>query len=446
MSIPVLPKQLIDSLKSLPGFDENEFINAHDSDNKITSIRLNLFKKVQLDFDVNEPVRWCDNAYYLNERPSFTLDPLFHAGCYYVQEAGSMFLEFALKSVLDTKNDLKILDLCAAPGGKSTLINSLLSENSLLIANEVTRARADILTQNLSKWGTCNSIVTNSDPQKFSALPEYFDAIVVDAPCSGSGLFRKQPEAINEWSLENVNTCSARQKRILADIIPSLKENGHLIYSTCSYSFEEDEAIVEWLIKDFGMEYLPLKIDKNWGITETSAGYRFYPHLTKSEGFFCAVLKKVTSENISVKNNKKTSFTLNKSEIEAVRPYFNPESRRFFKNGNQIHLLNEPANHFIHQFGKSFYFKKAGIAIGEIKGKDLVPNQELAWFKDLKCSNQLDLNKDEALAYLRKQAFSANIKQAGFTIISYKDKGLGWAKILPNRINNYLPNELRIIN
>ncbi|MEO6304164.1 MAG: hypothetical protein ABIP51_13440, partial [Bacteroidia bacterium] len=198
--MPKLPQQLLNSLSQLEHFNVEAFVEAHTEENKITSVRLNPLKKTELDFKVNDKVAWSNDGYYLNERPSFTYDPLFHAGCYYVQEPGSMFIEFALKETLDLTKHIKVLDACAAPGGKSTVINSLISDESLLIANEFIKSRADILAQNLSKWGTCNTIVTNNDTQKFSELVSFFNAIVIDAPCSGSGLFRKQPDALDHWS------------------------------------------------------------------------------------------------------------------------------------------------------------------------------------------------------------------------------------------------------
>jgi len=440
-----LPKELIESLKILPGFKEQDFIESHREENKITSIRLNPFKKTELDLDLNDPVKWCAEGFYLSERPSFTHDPLFHAGCYYVQEAGSMFLEFALKSTLDLSQPLKILDSCASPGGKSTLINSLISAESLLVANEIIKSRADILSYNLSKWGTCNTIVTNNDPSKFASITGYFDAVVVDAPCSGSGLFRKQPEAIDEWSVANVQLCCGRQQKILEDILPSLKENGILIYSTCSYSIEEDENIVDFLVKNCEMEYIPLAVPKEWGIVETQAGYRFYPHLTQSEGFFCAALRKKSSTG-TVKQEKLKETPLNKQEREILQPFIKTENKFFFRNNGLIHFMNEAAMRFVAQFGKVLYFKKAGVISGEIKGKDMVPHHELALSIDFTGENKLNVDIENALKFLKKQNFESHVSGVGFWLISYKNQGLGWAKILPNRINNYLPNELRILN
>lgn len=444
--MPKLPTQLLNSLNTLNHFDEKAFVNAHSEENKITSIRLNPFKKTDLDFEKDAPVPWSKQAFYLKERPSFTSDPLFQAGCYYVQEPGSMFLEHALLNTLNFSETLRILDSCAAPGGKSTLINSLLNEESLLVSNELVKSRADILVQNLSKWGTANTIVCNSETQKFSELQSFFDAIVVDAPCSGSGLFRKQPEAIDEWSESHVKTCGIRQSKILKDLIPALKENGILFYSTCSYSVEENEEVVENLIKDFDLEFVKIPLNPEWGIVETAYGYRFYPHLTKSEGFFCAVLRKIKKEDKPFNGKKKKSNTIQGAEMTFLKNHVAFSSNLLVKINERYHLLNEEANCFLSSFDKHLYFKKAGVSIGEIKGKDLVPNQELAWYyRQHETICKVDLDKENALLYLKKLNFKASENYKGLVLISYKGHGLGWAKILPNRINNYFPNELRIL-
>ena len=444
--MPNLPQQLLNSLSQLDKFDEKAFVEAHNEENKITSIRLNPFKKVELNIKLNNPVNWSENGFYLDERPSFTLDPLFHSGCYYVQEAGSMFIEFALKQTVNFNEAVTILDACAAPGGKSTLINSLMNDESLLIANEFIKSRAGILAQNLSKWGTCNTIVTNNDTQKFSQLSSFFDSIVVDAPCSGSGLFRKQPDAIEHWSEDSVNACSVRQKKILEDLLPSLKENGILVYSTCSYSVKENEEIVEWLIKEFEMEYVPLPINKEWGIVETSNGYRFYPHLTKSEGFFCAVLRKTTGETNSFRQKKKAVLNVTAAELSILTPFLATSNNLVIKKNDLFHLLNSEALNFLISHEKNFYFKKAGAVIGEIKGKDMVPHHELALLNSLNREKKtLDLDHEQAIKFLRKENFEPKNGVNGLVLVTYKDEGLGWAKVLPNRINNYLPNELRIL-
>ncbi|MEI9933855.1 MAG: RsmB/NOP family class I SAM-dependent RNA methyltransferase [Ferruginibacter sp.] len=269
----MLPSALIDSLKEVKGFDKDAFQKVHQSGEKVTSVRLNPNKLIidNCQLLIESKIPWSSHGYYLSARPSFTIDPLFHAGAYYAQEASSMFLEEVLKQTVDLSQPLKVLDLCAAPGGKSTLIQSLISDESVLISNDVIKSRANILAENLTKWGATNVIVTNNDPKDFQRLENYFDVIVVDAPCSGSGLFRKDPEAITEWSEQNVALCSQRQQRILADVLPSLKENGILVYSTCSYSKTEDEDICDWMENELSMVNCQLTIENYIGIIETKS-------------------------------------------------------------------------------------------------------------------------------------------------------------------------------
>ena len=233
-----LPDSFIEQMRG--GFSEEElqeFVDAIGS-TPITSIRINGDKMPETaldEFNLQNPVLWASNAYYLNERPSFTLDPLFHAGCYYVQEASSMFVEQAVKQCNFTE-PITALDLCAAPGGKSTHLCSLLPKGSLLVANEIHRGRAQILAENLTKWGKPEVIVTSNTPQQIGESGLQFNLILVDAPCSGEGMFRKDDTAITEWSLENVEMCANRQKEILQSVWQALKPGGYIIYSTCTYN------------------------------------------------------------------------------------------------------------------------------------------------------------------------------------------------------------------
>ncbi|MBL7933165.1 MAG: RsmB/NOP family class I SAM-dependent RNA methyltransferase, partial [Bacteroidia bacterium] len=417
--MPNLPSQLLESLSHLDRFERDAFIEAHKKEKRITSIRLNPFKSVDLDFTFADTVAWCDGAFYLADRPSFTYDPLFHAGCYYVQEAGSMFIEHLLKNSLDLSKPVNVLDLCAAPGGKSTLINSLISPESLLVSNEIIKSRAGILAENLGKWGTNNTIVTNNEPRNFGELPDFFDAIVVDAPCSGSGLFRKQPEAIEEWSPEAVVSCSIRQKDILTDVLPALKPSGILVYSTCSYSEEENEAIVRWLVEVKDMEIVRIPADKNWNIVSGDLGYRFYPHLTKSEGFFCSVLRKKDDPDIAhYKMSKKNEVSeTSKNERQAIIDFTGISEGLFIKNGNNFHLVNPAVKEFMNQTKKKFYLKKAGVCLGEIKGKDFVPNHELAWFPAIRTHvKKLDISLENAVKFLKKENFSATENDQGLVL------------------------------
>jgi NOL1/NOP2/sun family putative RNA methylase len=452
--------QLIKSLQNIEGFNEKAFKEVHQSGAQITSVRLNpgkIFNSKLSIFNAQlEKVQWNKNGYYLPQRPSFTLDPLFHAGTYYVQEASSMFLEEAIRQTVDLSQPIKVLDLCAAPGGKSTLIQSIISKESLLVSNEVIKTRVNILTENITKWGAANVIVTNNDPKDFQRLQDYFDVIVVDAPCSGSGLFRKDPNAINEWSENNVALCAQRQQRILADIMPSLKDGGVLIYSTCSYSLEEDEAIGDWLMDKLKVESLKLKVDNAWGIVETVSekrsafGYRFYPDKVKGEGFFIAVFRKKNA--VEVKSEKsKAKKRLNKltsKEIEILKPYLdNADDFFFIKQHDDVIALPSWLENELPVIQSSLYIKKAGVRLGTIIRNELIPAHDLAVSNIINPAvPRLEVDKETALQYLRKEEIKIELDTRGWVLLTHQQAGIGWIKIMHNRINNYYPKEWRILN
>jgi len=404
-------------------------------------------------FTIQEKVPWSSFGYYLSKRPAFTLDPLLHAGAYYVQEASSMFLEQAFKQTVDLNKSIHILDLCAAPGGKSTLIQSLMSEESLLVSNEAIKTRANILVENISKWGASNVIVTNNDPKDFATLENYFDVIVVDAPCSGSGLFRKDPDAIKEWSEENVTLCSHRQQRILADIMPALKQNGIFIYATCSYSKEENEDILDWIAEKFQVKGLRLMVDKTWGIMETlsdktnSHGYRFYPDKVKGEGFFIAVFQKKDGGNFSFPKRKKNNFEKLTKNEEAITRKWITDNEKFslFKNESLVYAIPEHLQNHFSLLKSLLYIKKAGVLLGKITPHELIPEHELALSK-LSHANapSIELSTEQAISYLRKEEIKIETQYKGWCTVTYQQHQLGWIKVLPNRINNYYPSEWRI--
>jgi len=445
------PANFLESLITEQGFDSANFTKTHQFAEPPTSIRVNPFKKTALKTD--EQVPWCSEGYYLDTRPSFTFDPLFHAGCYYVQEASSMFIAHILRHIKQ-QEPVKILDLCAAPGGKTTLLNSEMTVDDLLVANEIIKTRVPVLADNLSRWGTANTIVTNNDPKDFTRLTGFFDVILVDAPCSGSGMFRKDPAAMNEWSEANVNLCHQRQERILADIYPALKEDGYLIYSTCSYSRQENEDILDWLCTEFALETVRIPIDKEWGIVETQStdkkawGYRFYPGKVRGEGLFAACLKKKESSGnlLSFKNNNNQKLA--SGEFELVKGYINdPAAYYFFKVNDDWLAINHQHKESMNLLQHYLYLKKSGVRIGKLAGKDLVPDHELALsvMVNQAAVLQTELDYDQAIQYLRRDNLMIDTTEKGWSLITYKGQALGWAKLLPNRINNYYPKELRIL-
>ena len=260
--------------EQLPPGEAHLLLAAQDTPPPV-SIRLNP-RKTANAFPGTEEVPWCPNGRYLPQRPSFTADPLFHAGAYYVQEASGMAL-WQLKPFLQTINAPRVLDACAAPGGKSTLLLDIMPEDGLLVSNEIIRSRVPVLAENLARWGCSNVVVSQNDPASFSGLPDYFDLIAVDAPCSGEGMFRKDPEARKEWSPAHVEFCAQRQRRILNDLWPALKPGGLLLYSTCTFNRKEDEDQVAWLCDTLGAKLI-------------LGPQKYMPHKVKGEGFFMALV------------------------------------------------------------------------------------------------------------------------------------------------------------
>ncbi|MCC9167070.1 methyltransferase RsmF C-terminal domain-like protein [Pontibacter harenae] len=401
-----------------------------------------------------KPVPWSQTAFYLPERPQFTLDPLIHAGAYYVQEASSMFLEQALRQVVNLDQELQVLDLCGAPGGKSTHIASLISPESLLVSNEVIRSRASILAENVTKWGSGNVVVTSNDPKDFGRLPSFFDVMVVDAPCSGEGMFRKDPQAVGEWSEDNVVLCSQRQQRILMDVWEALKPGGILIYSTCTWNQAENEENMAWLAAQHSAESLKIELDPSWGVEETALegvqGYRFYPHRVQGEGFFMAVMRKAGEEETRHSTTKKKKYKLvaaGKKEKALVQGWLLQTEKFEWVQHNEV-VSAVPATIFeaLDELYKNLYVLYAGIEVAEVNGKKIKPLQALALSqylnKDAFASTELDL--EQALRYLRKEDINLGFSGNDWLLMQHQDIPLGWVKQIGNRLNNYYPKEWRI--
>ncbi len=445
----ILPLPFLERMKSMLSDDFQAFRAALEQETPV-SIRLNPFKlKISEGY---ESVPWCENGFYLPERPSFTLDPLFHAGAYYVQEPSSMFLEQVFRTVAPPGNPLLVLDMCGAPGGKTTHLLSLMNRESLLVTNEVIRSRASVLVENVIKWGYPKVVVTSNDPKDFGAVGEVFDIVVLDAPCSGEGLFRKDKNAIHEWSVENANHCSARQKRILDDAWKCLKPGGFLIYSTCTFNPDENEKNLDQMALRTGAKPVEIPISLFNGIEKISTsivtGYRFMPHLVRGEGFFTGVLQKPEGKETVIRGMRKPLFqSSGQNVIKSVEGWLLPDTGRIFLNdSNRIISFSRVWTAMLEYFSARLNSLMFGLPVAEKAGNNYNPLHNLAVSAALNRdkSESIELSLQQALSYLKRETFPVTIKDKGWILVKYKNVPLGWIKNLDNRFNNYYPAAWRI--
>lgn len=433
-----LPQDFLNRVVANPLFGE-KLVATLDEAPPI-SLRINSEKETQKQAEATK-VPWCDNGFYLESRPSFTLDPHFHAGCYYPQEAGSMYIHAVLKS-LELPEEPVCLDLCAAPGGKSTLIASFLKNKGVLISNEIIRTRAHILAENLTKWGYSNTLVSCNDPKEFNNFPHLFDLVLIDAPCSGEGMFRKDPQARDEWSLESAHHCAIRQQKILSDVWDSLKENAYIIYSTCTFNPAENEENIEWMLANYDCEICPIPEFKGMEKDAKGYGHYFIPGKTQTEGFYCCLLQKKEAYH----SNKK--FKSGKRNVILQR-LFNQEFTEksphiYFEENQNYYALTPSAFEVMTIIDKGLYWVKKGVDLGTIQKKGLQPSIDLALSLAFDLNYpKIELTKKQALAYLHGDTFALE-GDVGYTILQYQGINLGFIKHLGNRFNNLYPKEWRI--
>ncbi len=426
-----------------------------------TSIRLNPFKCKHDKMMQEEPIPWCpQTGRYLVNRPNFTFDPLLHAGMYYVQEASSMFVDLVIRQLVH--HPVTMLDLCAAPGGKSTCLRAALPEGSLLFSNEPMHTRSQILAENVQKFGHPDMIVTNNYPQDYKKSKLQFDIILTDVPCSGEGMFRKDEGAIKEWSVQNVENCRQLQREIVSDIWDCLKPGGILIYSTCTFNAHEDEENVAWIAEELGADFIKLDISESWNITgnliddnNIHPTYRFIPGKTRGEGLFLATLRKhgeqkeEVKEDIKTKDKKNKHKAKNKSGNPSIIPtnWLIGESYEYLPIQDSIYAIPNRWSEIIKGVNSKLKVLHAGIKLGHIKGKDLIPDQGLALSPLLnkEVFPQVELSYEEAICYLRKEAVSLpESTPKGYVLMTYHDIPIGWEKNIGNRANNLYPQEWRI--
>ena len=399
------------------------FLKGLDQDSP-TSIRLNTFKLKEnegiSETLIPQQIPWCKEGYYLNERPNFTFDPLLHAGIYYVQEASSMFLSHVLRQLI--KHPVMMLDLCAAPGGKTTCARTAIPGGSLLFSNEPIGKRAQILAENIQKFGHPDIVVTNNYPRDYKKTKLVFDVIIADVPCSGEGMFRKDAQAIEEWSLQNVEKCCQLQRSIITDIWDNLRPGGILVYSTCTFNAHENEQNIAWLLNHYDAELIEIPVEKEWNITSSLIGnplndgrkfpvYRFIPGLTKGEGLFMAVLRK-TGDNENL--NNPNDIRSDKIVAEA----------------------NKKLKVLVH-----------GVKKNIEKGKNIIPDHSLALsiVGNKGKFPAIEIDYSTSISYLRHEAIVLPPDSPkGIVTLQYRGVPIGFAKNLGSRANNLYPQEWRI--
>lgn len=455
-----LPDEFTSRMKDMLGESEYDQFDKAITSTSPTSIRVNPLKP-SMDIPYGQIVPWCKTGRYLEQRPSFTFDPLFHAGSYYVQEASSMFVNHIISTLISGPST--VLDLCAAPGGKSTLAISALPQGSVLIANEIVRQRANILAENITKWGNPNTIVTNNCASDFQPLGPIFDLIICDAPCSGEGMFRKDPQSIDEWSTANVAMCQERQREILSDIWQCLKPGGLLIYSTCTYNTLENEENAAWAAEQLGAELISIDIPSEWNVSGNKLSnsnfstFRFFPHKTQGEGFFACIMRKNSDAEISPtrtsknKEHKKGADNRKGKELpmpKDIKQWLSHPEQYTFKSTTTSHTAF-PTQH-IHLLEQALAHLKVihyGITIANIKGKTIIPAHSLAMSASLNAEMfpSTELTEQQAIAYLRTEPITLSPSTpTGYVLLKYKGLPLGFAKNIGNRANNLYPSEWRI--
>ena len=475
-----LPIEFEKKMKAFLGNEWDDFLYSYDN-NRFQALRFNTLKvqspeermrilKV-LGISSDKRVSWANEAYYFDENVRPGKHPYHEMGLYYIQEPSAM----SAAALLAPKPGMRVLDLCAAPGGKSTQLATYLGESGLLVSNEINTQRSRILSQNIERMGIKNAIVTNEDSFVLAShFPGFFNAIQVDAPCSGEGMFRKLPEAIEQWSMENVAICAARQKEILDNAAVMLKPGGVIVYSTCTFSKEENEDVIEYFLErhpDFTLEEME----------------RFWPHKVDGEGHFVAKLVRRGSvnefdagydvcedscnkvEDTGLKVDRKTKKNKNsKNRKNETKPALTKENMKLLSEFLDETISEDVAawikNSRLVMFGEQLYrlpdmevdikglkVQRAGLHIGEFKKQRFEPSHSLALalkLNDAKNLVKLTCDNPQTIGFFNGQSVVLSDEQTaeckkGWALVCVDGYTAGWGKVNGTQVKNHYPKGLR---
>ncbi|MBR6560179.1 MAG: rRNA cytosine-C5-methylase [Alistipes sp.] len=454
-----LPERFIERMVQELGHDEAMALCEALATEPTTSVRLNPLKMTTSKWE-SRKVEWSRWGYLLDARPSFTFDADFHAGAYYVQEASSQFAGYIMSQALGGEQECEgkyILDMCAAPGGKSTHYATLVGEGGLVVANEINRSRAAVLADNARKWGLGNMVVSCNDSSRFRQVEEWFDAVAVDAPCSGEGMFRKLDEAQEQWSEANVAMCAERQWEIFQNAFEALKPGGVMLYSTCTFNRSEDENILERAMELYGEGFEAvdeISVGENWGVVVGQVGafrtYRFFPHKLSGEGMFMAVARKAgtSSKRRQLKSRRQIIAAVDKRSAEELGRWVRePEGMKFFAAGDMLYGCRKEHYGDIEALSGVLSVIYSGVAMGQIFKNKLKPDGALALYVGLNrdAVEYREMGEEDVLKFLRKQDISAENFAEGINLVLHNGQALGFVKRIGARVNNMYPNSLRIL-
>ena len=447
-----LPERFVETMREALGVDAEKLFAALDTEPAV-SIRLNPAKPAEC-FD-GEAVGWCKWGKYLAERPQFTLDPLLHGGAYYVQEASSQFVAHLLAN--HDMEGKRVLDMCAAPGGKTTIYSTLVGRKGLVVANDISHSRAMALADNVQRWGMGNVVVTCNEPTHIGAFTHWFDVVAVDAPCSGEGMFRKMDEARSEWTASSPDVCAERQREILAEAWRVLRPGGTLIYSTCTFNPTEDEGVIEWLMSEYGEELESadrVETSEDWGVVRSDIGvfqcFHFYPHMARGEGFFAAIARKCDGaiRRSMPKARRKLFSQCAKTDVKELSRWVDDASEHsFMMVGEDIYAYNSAVADAVVTLSENLSVVYSGVAMGRIFKQKLKPEHPLALYVGLNrdAVPVVDVSLEDALDYLRRNDIAATQFEDGINVVGYKGVPIGFVKRIGARCNNMYPKDLRIV-